>query len=491
VAALEAMTPPAPDQIVVDADRIVQLLADSCDGHVNPVTMTIDLNAGFALSKLASTYHPVNVEERGGHRYRLTLLDGPVPAERDFELVWTPDVGSAPGAALFTETKGDKTYTLLMALPASAPDAPQQRTPREITYVIDTSGSMEGVSMSQAREALGLALERLQAGDRFNVIEFNSKATPLFSAPMPVDTRTIEQAGRFVRGLRAGGGTEMLPALRMALSGERQAAIMRQVVFLTDGAVGNEDQILRLVHDELGDRRLFTVGIGPAPNTFFLTKAAQFGRGGFTFIGDVREVKERMTALFRKLERPAMTDIEIEWPSASDAWPRIVPDLYAGEPIVVAAQLPAGTLQGAVAINARRGDSLWHANLPLEVNERADGVGVLWARAKIEALMDAGRQGLPEQDVRDGVISIALTHHLVSKYTSLVAVDVTPSRPAGADVVKTALPGNAPHGLTGFAALPRTATPASLSMMVGVLLMLAALALLTLGGPAATKRIAS
>jgi Ca-activated chloride channel family protein len=266
---------------------------------------------------------------------------------------------------------------------------------------------------------------------------------------------------------------------------------MRQVVFLTDGAVGNEDQILRLVHDELGDRRLFTVGIGPAPNTFFLTKAAQFGRGSFTFIGDVGEVKEKMTALFRKLESPAMTDIAIEWPSASDAWPRIVPDLYAGEPIVVAAQLPAGAVPGDITINARRGESLWHANLPFEANANDEGVGVLWARAKIEALMDAGRQGLPEQDVRDGVIAIALTHHLVSKYTSLVAVEVTPTRPAGADMVSTRLPGNVPQGLTGFAALPRTATPAALSMVVGMLLVLAALALLALRGRTLVKRMES
>ena len=103
------------------------------------------------------------------------------------------------------------------------------------------------------------------------------------------------RAKQFVGGLRARGGTEMLPALEIALAGARTSSILRQVVFLTDGAVGNEDAILRLVGERIGDRRLFTVGIGPAPNTFFMTKAAQFGRGTFTSIGDVREVKEKMT----------------------------------------------------------------------------------------------------------------------------------------------------------------------------------------------------
>jgi Ca-activated chloride channel family protein len=272
----------------------------------------------------------------------------------------------------------------------------------------------------------------------------------------------------------------MLPALRVALADESTSVMIRQVVFLTDGAVGNEDAILRLLHDQLGDRRLFTIGIGPAPNTFFLTKAAQFGRGSFTFIGDVREVKEKMTALFRKLESPAMTDIAIEWPGAADAWPRLAPDLYAGEPVVVTAQFPAGTLPGTVAIRGKRGDAMWGATLPFSGGANEPGVAVLWARAKIDALMDAGRQGLPEVDVRDAVLDIALTHHLVSKYTSLVAVDVTPTRPGGVDAIKTALPGNVPQGLTGFGPLPRTATPALLSIVIGLFLLLVAAAMAAL-----------
>jgi Ca-activated chloride channel family protein len=291
---------------------------------------------------------------------------------------------------------------------------------------------------------------------------------------MPVDTKTLGQASAFVRGLRARGGTEMLAALQIALAGERESKMMRQIVFLTDGAIGNEDAVLRLVHDYVGDRRLFTIGIGPAPNTFFLTKAAQYGRGSFTFIGDVREVREKMTALFRKLETPAMTNIAVEWPGASDAWPRLVPDLYAGEPIVVTAQFPAGTSPGKIAINAKHGLAQWHAELPFDAKGHESGVGVLWARAKIDALMDAQRHGAPEQDIRPAVIDIALTHHLVSKYTSLVAVDVTPSRPAGVDAVKMSLPGNVPQGSTRFAQLPRTATPAALSMIVGALLLLLA-----------------
>ena len=459
---------------VPDADRITPPFVTSRDGMVNPVSITIDLNAGFPLAKLESSYHAIDVEEFPGNRYHVALADGQVAAARDFELTFVPDVGAAPGAALFTETKGGKTYALLMALPPTAPETSAIHVPREITYIIDTSGSMEGVSITQARDALAMALDRLQPGDRFNVIEFNSLSTPLFAAPMPVDAATLAHARQFVGALRARGGTEMLPALKIALAGRAEASLVRQVVFLTDGAVGNEDEILRLLHDKLGDRRLFTIGIGPSPNTFFLTRAAQAGRGTFTFIGDVREVRQKMTALFRKLENPALTNLSIDWPGGADAWPRLAPDLYAGEPVVVTAQFPAGTLQGNVLISGTRTGAAWSALLPINGGAAEPGVAVLWARAKIDALMDAGRQGAPEHEIRSAVLDVALTHHLVSKYTSLVAVDVTPTRPAGVDASKTALPGNVPEGLTGFDQLPRTATPAALSISIGLVLLMAA-----------------
>jgi Ca-activated chloride channel family protein len=461
-------------QTVIDADRVTPPVVARAEGYVLPVRIAIDLNAGFPVSSIASAYHPMKIEAQPGHRFHLTLADGPVPASRDFELTWTPDVGTAPGAALFTETKGGKTYALLMALPPAQAKSSTERSPREITYIIDTSGSMEGVSMAQARDSLLMALDRLKEGDRFNVIEFNSITRSLFAAPVPFDAATLSRAKQFVSGLRARGGTEMLPALEIALAGAREASILRQVVFLTDGAVGNEDQILKLVSERIGDRRLFTVGIGPAPNMFFMTKAAQFGRGTYTAIGDVREVQEKMTALFRKLESPALTDIAVDWPAGADVWPRIVPDLYAGEPVIVAAQFTTNALGGNIALSGRRAGAMWGKLLPAATSAQEPGVGVLWARAKIDALMDAGRKGAPEEDIRAAVLDVALTHHLVSKFTSLVAVDVTPTRAAGIAASKTAVPGNIPEGLTGFDHLPRTATPAPLLMLAGALALLLA-----------------
>ena len=185
-----------------------------------------------------------------------------------------------------------------------------------------------------------------------------------------------------------------------------------------------------------------------------------------------------MTALFRKLESPALTDIAVDWPAGADVWPRIVPDLYAGEPVVVTAQFNANAAHGNIALSGRRAERACGARCCRPpASAREPGVGVLWARAKIDALMDAGRKGAPEEDIRAAVLDVALTHHLVSKFTSLVAVDVTPTRAAGIAASKTAVPGNIPDGLTGFDRLPRTATPAPLLMLVGALALSLAAAL--------------
>ena len=322
---------------VADGSRVTPPVVHPDAGGVMPVSVSVELDAGFPLASLRSRYHAVKIDEGVDGRY-LVKLEGIVAADRDFELEWQPDLGRGPAAAVFTEPRDGKTYALVMMLP-HANDTAQPRVRREATYIIDTSGSMAGTSIVQAKAALLYAIDRLAPGDRFNVIEFNSRSRPLFEAPMPVDPATIGRARSFVTSLKAEGGTEMREALTLALAPPRIEGFVRQVVFLTDGAVGNEHELFALIRERLDDRRLFTVGIGSAPNSHFMTKAAQFGRGTFTYIGDVREVQEKMGALFRKLESPVLTDVSIEWPVATEAWPKAIPDLYAGEPIVVAASL--------------------------------------------------------------------------------------------------------------------------------------------------------
>ena len=464
---------------VADGSRITPPVVHPAAGKVLPVTLGVTLDAGFPLAKVTSRYHAVRIQEEADGRHSVEV-EGPVPADRDFELEWRPDVGRAPGAAVFIEPKEGKAYALVMLAP-SVDAASMPRVQREATFVIDTSGSMAGPSIVQAKAALAFALDRLQPGDRFNVIEFNSKPRALFPAPMPVDSATLSRARSFVAGLKAEGGTEVREALELALRPAASGEFVRQVVFLTDGAVGNESELFALIRERLDDRRLFTVGIGTAPNSHFMTKAAQFGRGTFTYVADSRDVQERMAQLFTKLESPVLTDIAIDWPQGTEAWPERVPDLYAGEPIVVSAAMPS--IDGEIGVRGIHGGRPWSARLPIADNGAASGVAVLWARAKIAALEDLRIAGANADDVRAEIVRVALAHHVVSRHTSLVAVDVTPTAPASLALAKTAVPGNLPHGQEHeaiFGGLPQTATPAARDALVAIVLMLVAMTLLAL-----------
>jgi Ca-activated chloride channel family protein len=467
-----------PNNQVPDAARITPpVLNPVHHAPGNPVRLKVVLDAGVPLARVDSPYHPITMRESEGGGRIVELAAGSVPANKDFELKWTPAASHAPQAALFTEQKGDKRYALLMVMPP-AKEVAAARLPREVIFVIDTSGSMSGSSIAQAKEALELAVSRLAEQDSFNVIEFNSYAKALYPDARPASAAHRENAVRWVRKLQAQGGTEMALALNLALNGRENPGRVRQVIFLTDGAVGNEDGLFKLIKDKLGDSRLFTVGIGSAPNSHFMGKAAQTGRGTFTYIGKIEEVKEKMGSLFAKLESPVLKGVDIAWPGAVEAWPKRVPDLYLGEPIVVSALLDKA--DGEIRLSGLRGDAPWQATLPFADARTGKGMGVLWAREKIASHIDSLRDGGKEEEVRDAVVDIALAHHLVSKYTSLVAVDKTPARPSEEDLKSGAIPTNLPEGWEYdkvFGELPQGATDSLWNLLAGFLTLLLAIGL--------------
>jgi Ca-activated chloride channel homolog len=456
---------------VPDAERITPPVRHPSEGSTNPVSLSIELEAGFALRRLASPYHAIVTTPVSATRHSITLADTAVPADRDFELVWAPDPGKQAGAAAFTEWHDGEPYALVMLLPPAAAEAAEGRLPREVIFVIDTSGSMAGASIQQARAALEEALAALTPADRFNVIQFNSRTERLFSASVPAGPVEIDRARRWVQGLQANGGTEMLPALRAALEGIDETGGVRQVVFVTDGLVGNEDQLFSYISRTLGRSRLFTVGIGAAPNGHFMTKAAQFGRGTYTYIGSPGEVGEKMGALFRKLEHPVLSDVGINWGGDDiETWPVRVPDLYAGEPVVLLARL-GRTSSAELTVTARRDVEPWEARLRVAAGPDETGIHKLWARKKIAGLMDRLREGADRGEVRRTVVAVALQHHLVSAYTSLVAVDVTPTRAEGSPGRTANVPVALPAGMVYekvFGTLPKTATPAPLYLALGL-----------------------
>jgi|CXWL01.1.fsa_nt_gi Ca-activated chloride channel family protein len=458
---------------VPDASRVTPPVEPPAYGSINPVSLSVDLAPGFPLGKLESASHPILIIPESDGRRHVTLRQDTVLADRDFQLTWQPAPGQNPTATLFTQQQQGDTYAFMMVMPPATVGKEAVGLPRETIFIIDTSGSMSGTSIEQARAALLMALPRLTARDTFNMIEFNSIVHALFPTPQPVTTATMRKAMKFVDRLAANGGTEMLPALTQALKAPADAQRIQQVIFLTDGQVGNETELFELIQQRLGPRRLFTVGIGSAPNNHFMRKASEFGRGTFTHIGNVNEVKEKMDALFRKLEHPVLTEVRLEGTGLDGAelFPSRIPDLYDGEPVVVA--IKTTSLPDEVTIQGKEGSTPWKVTLSLQQSPSREGLSVYWARQKIAALMDQERHGQDDSTLRQAVLDVALPHHLVSKYSSLVAVDITPVRPIDKNLIGHAMKTNLPDGQDSQAmlGLPKTGTSGQIQLLFGLLLL--------------------
>lgn len=441
-----------------------------------PVTIDIDVDAGFPVAGVASPFHKVGVakvDERGF----VVASRGPVPADRDFVLTWDAKPLTAPTGAVFFEkhsleergSKGDGYALLMMVPPTLADDSDETRTPRETVFIIDSSGSMSGPSMEQAKKALALAVLGIDPRDSFSIIDFDDKLIPMSSSILPATAKNKEAAARFVDGLVADGGTVMAPALQLAfeqIDASRSRGRVQQVIFMTDGAVSNEDELFRLIHDRLGKTRLFTVGIGAAPNAYFMRKAAEMGRGTFTYVGSPDEVEPKMGELFAKLESPVLSAIEIDFGQGArvEAWPQKIPDLYLGEPLMVVARLD-GIPKDFVVTGSMAGKPYRMAfDMPWPVE--GAGVHKLWARKKVDSLTDAMRTG--KSGLEPEILAVALEHHIVSELTSLVAVDVTPVRKDGEPLSSTSLPTSVP-GM-----LPRGGTGWPLQLLFGALALVVA-----------------
>jgi Ca-activated chloride channel family protein len=509
---------------VPDRDRISPPVLDpATNGPVNPTAITVRLQAGFPLGEVKSHHHQVKIESPDDSTRIIKLADGVVPADRDFELSWKAAAETVPSVGLFREHVGDADYLLAFVTPPATEPTEQKPLPREVVFVIDNSGSMGGTSIIQAKASLIYALGRLQPKDRFNVIRFDDTMDVLFPDSVPADQEHLGRAISFVGALQARGGTEMVPAMRAALTDRAtdDADHVRQVVFLTDGAIGNEQQLFETITAMRGRSRVFMVGIGSAPNTYLMTRAAELGRGTFTHIGSVEQVEERMRGLFAKLENPAVTGLSAKFSQGkADLTPAVLPDLYRDEPLVLAAKLDK--LTGSIEIKGRIGDRPWVVKLPLASAAEGKGLSKLWARRKIaDAEVARTTRQIAPEDADKTILALALEHQLVTRLTSLVAVDKTPSRPAGEPLKLAELPitlpagwdfekvfgerqrppsppaerraePNDPHLLpiaakrslipqpaaANFVSLPKTATDAGLKMMAGLILLMLAVVLI-------------
>lgn len=504
-----------PTNEVSDADKITPFMASAQpDSNTNQLSFNATINAGVPLDSINSTGHKLNWHsiENARYQYRAWLGDKQVTMNKDVWLRWLPSKDSTPQAAYFAENIDSDHYALVMLTPPQVNPDDLQDFPRDVTFIIDTSGSMGGRPIKDAKAALRLAIERLDPKDRFNVVAFNSSYTKLFSQPANTKPHNIKTALSFISELDASGGTEMAGALLEALITQPKENHIKQVVFITDGAVGNEASLFSLIRQQLGSARLFTVGIGSAPNSYFMTRAAQFGRGSYVFIDNQNNIQKEMQHLFSKLESPVLSNLSLTLPKNMqhrddiEIYPKRLPDLYAGEPLLINLKVPdlapedheqskdlventadnslvlEGTLTDkdgnthkwqrsikARYLAAERNNNVSDnsANTKPPRSTQSKGIATAWARKKIAALMDEKALGRDANDVKNDIVNVALPHNLITAYTSFVAIEEVVSRPESVNVSSQNIKNLMPQG-TQMRAVSYPQTSANINFYLAI-----------------------
>ena len=392
-------------------------------------SINIVLNAGASVATITSNSHNIKTKALTGDQasHLITLTEEQTIANSDFELNWRLQPNQKPQVISFTEQIGSEYFTLLTFFP---PSVDQTTTlARDIIFIIDTSGSMQGNSMVQAKASLQEAILKLNTNDSFNIIAFDDSVKLLFPDTNMASRRNIGQAQQFINNLQADGGTEMYrplsQALVMAKAQQQTVKAIRQVIFITDGAVANEFELMQLLDGAQRNFRLFTVGIGAAPNGYFMKKAAQFGRGSYVFIKNNNEVQSQMSALMSKINHPTITNIDLMFDNQVhqevDVYPKRIADLYIGEPLQIAikSKLPITSVQ----VMGDSAESPWYQQVIIDDSHSSRGISTLWARRKIESLLDSLVTGADKDQVKSQVISTSITHQTLSPYTSFIAVE--------------------------------------------------------------------
>jgi len=447
-----------------------QAISDSAQlTMLGTANIDIRLNAGLPIKQVRSDTHRINIlpiaEQE--HSLAISLQNGITQTNKGFELVWQYEEEEQTGIAFFQQFFAGDYYSLILLMPPKQDAQPYPA--RDITFIIDTSGSMQGDAIIQAKQALSLAISELLPKDSFNIIAFDDESSLLFPTTQMASVYHKSLAAEFIDKLEADGGTEMYrplsQALLMSTTQEQVEQAVKQIVFITDGAISNEHELLQLVANNNKQHRLFTVAIGLAPNDYFMRKAAEFGRGSRTQIREQTQVSQRMGELLQSISQPVLTDIEVDLGSdlSAEVFPEVIPDLYQHDPVVmhIKSKQPLSNVQ----INALKNGQPWQRAKQTQSEEESLGVATLWAKAKINSTLDSLITGAEPQKVKSRVLATALLHQLMSPYTSFVAVEKSQD--------EGLLQQDKSNMLTRLSA-PQTALNWLMKFVIGVLLLLSA-----------------
>jgi Ca-activated chloride channel family protein len=332
-------------------------------------------------------------------------------------LVGTALTAHAPG--------GEDGYFMLLVSPAQAEDAGDV-LPRDLTLVVDVSGSMSGDKIAQARAALRQALGTLRPADRFRLVAFSTRVTPFRDGFAPATADNLEAARRWVDALNADGGTNIYGALEAALGQGTPSERLPIVVFVTDGqpSVGEQapDRIATMAGGRIGRARVFTFGVGADVNTYLLDRLAQEGRGTATYVAPDASVEQAVGSLMAKVRHPALTGLRIEGAPVElvQTYPSRLPDVFFGEELVVFGRY-RGTGRGELTVVGERGGRTerFATAAVFPASEADNGfIPRLWASRRIGELTRTIRiEGATEPLVRE-VRDLGLRYGILTEYTS-------------------------------------------------------------------------
>ncbi len=435
---------------VPDASRITPPVLKPGMRNGHDVSLSLRLDAGVPIRDIRSPNHKVKMQRTGPSRASAAILPADSIPNKDFVLKYAV-VGAKPEMAVLAHTeRGGRGYFMLMIQPQED-ERLKASPPRELSFLIDVSGSMRGAKTAKVREAMKGLLKLTKPTDTLQVITFAGSSQKLFDKAVPCTPDNVGKALKVTEGLRGGGGTEMLKGIKMAINDPIDPKRVRIVIMLTDGYIGNEAQIIEEVGRRCGDQiRFWCIGIGQSPNRFLVDGVARQGGGMAKVLGLNDDAAPLVTEVMYRIHRAQLAKITIDWGALRvfETYPARIPELWAGRPVIVFGMYETGGAS-AIAVNGRvEGEPVsWPLQVELPASEpQHDVLAKVWARHKIEELMhQTYYAGSPQ--VEQAVTSIALEYRLMSQYTSFVAVDeselgtmVEPARPPRRMLVPVPIP---------------------------------------------------
>jgi Ca-activated chloride channel family protein len=425
----------------------VQYLApNERSGH--DVSVSLNIKAGVNIENVRCVNHSVDIKESSESERQITLSPSDSIPNKDFVLRYKVAGEQIKTAMMTHKDDHGQYFTMMLYPPAELKQV--QRSPMEMVFVLDCSGSMNGRPLDQARAAVTHALQKLTPRDTFQIIDFSNTASQLGPAPINATPENLRNGLAYLASLNGSGGTEMIEGLKAALDFPHDEGRYRVVSFMTDGYIGNDADILHAIAQKTGDSRIFSFGVGQSPNRYLMDRMALLGRGAVAYLSLNDDPVQIMEQFHESISHPAMTDLSINWGSmnVTDVYPQIVPDLIVGRPVVLTGRFTGEP--GTVTVNGRTGMQPVSYSVALDArdaNKEHKGIGAVWARLKIADLMaQVSRTPDQAEQIQQSVLRTALDYSLMSALTAFVAVD-SMTKTEGAFGTTVAVPVPVPEGV--------------------------------------------